>query len=119
LGAASWESVRKEEVHEVLGKDVSGRSSERIRMVHRHLIVDAEGNDIARGNGLKVDLVVGGHHAKGFLKSQVKGMVHALGNVPTEGADATRHRAPGLHVALLNPLACLEGGGPQLLQLLL
>jgi hypothetical protein len=50
---------------------------------------------------------VGGHHAKGFLYSQVK------------GTAATRHQAPGLHVALLDPLACLYGGGPQLLQLLL
>jgi hypothetical protein len=62
---------------------------------------------------------VGGHHAKGFLNSQVKGMAHALGNVPAEGAEATRHRAPSLHFALLDPLARLEGGGPQLLQLLL
>jgi hypothetical protein len=31
----------------------------------------------------------------------------------------TRHRAAGLHIALFNPLARLEGGGPQLLHLLL
>jgi hypothetical protein len=62
---------------------------------------------------------VGDHHAKGFLNSQVKGTVHVLGSVPAEGAEATRHRAPGLHFALLDPLARLEGGGLQLLQLLL
>jgi hypothetical protein len=49
----------------------------------------------------------------------MKGTAHALGNVRAEGVEATRHRAPGLHVAFINPLARLESGGPQLLQLLL
>jgi hypothetical protein len=71
LGAVSQGNVREEEVHEVLGKDVSGRSSERVHTVHRHLVVDADGNDVARGNGLEVDFVVGGHHT--------------LGNVSVEG----------------------------------
>jgi hypothetical protein len=62
---------------------------------------------------------VGGHHAEGLLNAQVKGAAHALGNMPAEGAKATRHRAPDLHIALFDPLARLEGGGPQLLQLLL
>jgi hypothetical protein len=47
------------------------------------------------------------HHAKGLLDTHVK------------GAEATRHRAPSLRLALLDFLAGLEGGGPQLLQLLL
>jgi hypothetical protein len=88
-------------------------------MVHRHLIVDADRGDIARGYGLEVDLVVRSHHAKGFLDAQVKGAAHALGDVSAEGAEATCHRAPGLHLALLDPLAHLEGGGTQLFQLLL
>jgi hypothetical protein len=119
LGAASQRSVREEEVHEVLGEDVGGRSCKRVRAVHRHLVIDTDENDVARGDGLKVDLVVGDHHAKGFLNSQVKGAARALGNMPVEGTKATRHRAPGLHITLLDLLARLEGGGPQLLQLLL
>jgi hypothetical protein len=62
---------------------------------------------------------VGSHHAEGLLDTQVKGAAHALGNVPAKGTEATCHRAPGLHLALLDPLACLECGGPQLFQLLL
>jgi hypothetical protein len=119
LGATCRGSVREEEVREVLGEDVGGRSSKRVRMVHRHLVVDADENDVARGNGLEVDLVVGDHHAEGLLDAQVKGTAQALGNMPAEGAKATRHRAPGLHIDLFDPLARLEGGGPQLLQLLL
>jgi hypothetical protein len=111
LGAASRRSVREE--------DVSGRSSERVRTVHHHLVVDADGNNVAHGNGLEVDLVVGDHHAERLLDAQVKGAAHALCNMPTEGTEATRHRASSLHIALFNPLAHLEGGGPQLLQLLL
>jgi hypothetical protein len=49
----------------------------------------------------------------------VKGAAHAPDNVPAEGAEATRHRAPNLRLTLLDLLARLEGGGPQLLQLLL
>jgi hypothetical protein len=29
---------------------------------------------------------VGHHHAEGLFDAQVKGAVHALGNMPTEGA---------------------------------
>jgi hypothetical protein len=49
----------------------------------------------------------------------VKGAAHALGNMPPEGAQATRQQAPGLRDALLNLLADLEGGGLQPLQLLM
>jgi hypothetical protein len=42
-------------------------SSKRVRTVHRHLVVDADGNDVARGNDLEVNLVVGDHHAEGLL----------------------------------------------------
>jgi hypothetical protein len=45
----------------------------------------------------------------------VKGVAHALGDVPAEGAETTRHGAPGLHLAFLDPLARLEGSGLQLL----
>jgi hypothetical protein len=58
------------------------------------------------------------HHAEGLLNTQVKGAAHGLGNVPAEGAEATCHRAPDLRLAILDPLARLEGGGSQL-QLLL
>jgi hypothetical protein len=71
------------------------------------------------GDSLEVDLVVGSHHTESLLDTQVKGAVHALGNVPTEGVEATRHRAPSLRLAFLDLLARLEGGGPQILQLLL
>jgi hypothetical protein len=49
----------------------------------------------------------------------VKSVAHAPGDMPAEGAEATRHRAPGLRLAFLDLLAGLEGGGLQLLQLLL
>jgi hypothetical protein len=62
---------------------------------------------------------VGGHHTKRLLDTQVKGVTHSPSDVPTEGAEASHHRAPGLHLAFLDLLAGLEGGGPQLLQLLL
>jgi hypothetical protein len=90
LRATRWGSVQEEEVHEV-GEDVGGRSSERIRTVHRHLAVDADRNDVACRNGLEVDLVVRRHHAEGFLNTQVKGAAHVLGNVPAEGTEATHH----------------------------
>jgi hypothetical protein len=49
----------------------------------------------------------------------MEGTAHALGDMPPKGAQAARQRAPGLCLALLDPLVGLEGGGPQLLQLLL
>jgi hypothetical protein len=62
---------------------------------------------------------VGCHHTKGLLDSQTKGTAHALRDVPAESTQATRQRAPGLRLAFFNLLADLEGGSPQLLQLLL
>jgi hypothetical protein len=62
---------------------------------------------------------VGSHHVESLLDTQVKGAAHAPGNVPTEGAEATHHRAPSFRLALLDLLARLEAGGSQLLQLLL
>jgi hypothetical protein len=119
LRAASRGSVREEEIHEVFGEDVGSRSSERVHVVHRHLVVDTDRDDIARGDGLEIDLVVRSYHTEGILDTQVKGAAHALGDVPAEGVKATCHGAPGLRLAFLNPLACLEGGGLQLFQLLL
>jgi hypothetical protein len=63
LGATSQRGVREEEVHEIFGEDVVGRSSKRVRMVHRHLVVNADGDDVARRDSLKVELVVGSHHS--------------------------------------------------------
>jgi hypothetical protein len=34
------------------------------------------------------------HHAKGFLDPQVKGAVHALSDVPAQGAETTRLELP-------------------------
>jgi hypothetical protein len=62
---------------------------------------------------------VGCHHAESLLDAQVKGAVHAPGDMPTEGAEVTRYRAPSLRLAFVDLLAGLEGSGPQLLQLLL
>jgi hypothetical protein len=59
------------------------------------------------------------HHTEGFLDPQVKGVVHVLSNVLAQSMETTRHGALGLRLALLNPLACLEGSGLQLFQLLL
>jgi hypothetical protein len=44
----------------------------------------------------------------------MKSAEHAPGDVPTNGAEAARHRTPGLRLALLDFLAGLEGGGSQL-----
>jgi hypothetical protein len=49
----------------------------------------------------------------------MEGTAHALGDMPTEGAQAARQRAPSLCLVLLDLLASLEGGGLQRLQLLL
>jgi hypothetical protein len=62
---------------------------------------------------------VGDHRATGLLGALVKGAAQALGKMPAEGAKATRRRAPGLHIALFDPLSRLEGGDPQLLHLLM
>jgi hypothetical protein len=45
--------------------------------------------------------------------------VHALEDMPAEGEQAARQRATGLRLAFFNLLADLQGGSPQLLQLLL
>jgi hypothetical protein len=39
--------------------------------------------------------------------------------MPAQSGEATCHRALDLHFAFLDALACLEGRGPQLFQLLL
>jgi hypothetical protein len=62
---------------------------------------------------------VGSHHAESLLDTQVKGATQTLGNVPAKGTEVTCHRTPDLHLTLLDPLARLEGGCPQLFQLLL
>jgi hypothetical protein len=49
----------------------------------------------------------------------VEGTLHASGNMATQGPEAVRHGAPGLPVALLNALTCLEARILQSLQFLL
>jgi hypothetical protein len=86
LWATCHGSVGEQEVGEVLGEHIGGGGGERICTVHHHLILDADRDDLARGYSLEVNLVVGRHHAKGLLDAQVKGVAHALGDVPAEGA---------------------------------
>jgi hypothetical protein len=62
---------------------------------------------------------MGPHHAEGLPDTMMEGTSHALGDVPPEGMQAARQRAPGLCLTLLDLLAGLEGGGLQRLQLLL
>jgi hypothetical protein len=81
----------EEEVREVLGKHVGGGGGERVCTIHCRLVVDAFRYDVARGNSLEVDLIVQRHHAKSLLDAQVKGAAHALGDMPAEGTEATRH----------------------------
>jgi hypothetical protein len=88
-------------------------------VVHHHLILDADRDDITQGDGLEVDLVVGRHHAKILLDAQMESATHTPGDVPAERMKAARQGAPSLHLAFLDLLAGLEGSGPQLLQLLL
>jgi hypothetical protein len=59
------------------------------------------------------------HHVERLPDAKVVGTAHPLGDVPPEGAQAACQRAPGLRLALLDPLEGLEGGGLQRLQLLL
>jgi hypothetical protein len=88
-------------------------------VVHLHLVVDADGNDVAGRDRLEVHLVARHYHAEGFLAPLVKGAAHALSDVPTQSAKTTRHGTPVLQLALLNLLARLEGGDLHLFQLLL
>jgi hypothetical protein len=90
LGAACRGSIWEEEVREVLGKHIGDRGGERVRTIHRRLVVDAVGDDLARGDSLEVDLVVRRYHAESLLDTQVKGAVHAPGDMPAKGAEATR-----------------------------
>jgi hypothetical protein len=62
---------------------------------------------------------MGPHHAGDLPDAKMEGTAHALGDMPPEGAQAARQRAPGLCLALLDLLTGLEGGGLQRLQLLL
>jgi hypothetical protein len=119
LGVACHGSVQEQEVPEVLGEDVGRRSGKRVRAVHCHLVIDVDRDNVARREGFEVDLIMGGHHTKCLLDTQVKGVAHAPGDVHNEGAEAARHQAPSLRLAFLDLLAGLEGGRPQLLQLLL
>jgi hypothetical protein len=114
LETASQRSIRKQELHEVLRKDIGSTGGERVHVVHLNLIVDTNGNDVACGDRLEVDLVVRLYHAKGFLDPQVECTVHTLSNMLAQGAEMTHHRTPGLHFAFLDALARLEGHGPQL-----
>jgi hypothetical protein len=86
LRTACRGSVWEEEVREVLGEHIGSGGSERVRTVPRHLVLDADRDDVARGDSLEVDLVVRRHHAKGLLDAQVKGAAHAPGDMPAEGA---------------------------------
>jgi hypothetical protein len=47
-------SVGEEEICEVLGEHVGGRSGESVRMVHCRLLIDIVGDDVARGDSLEV-----------------------------------------------------------------
>jgi hypothetical protein len=116
---AAGASGNRKFVNEVLGEHIGGGGGERVRTVHRHFVLDADRDDVARGDSLEVDLVVRRHHAKGLLDAQMKSATHTSGDMPAESTKATRHRAPSLRLAFLDLLAGLEGGGPQLLQLLL
>jgi hypothetical protein len=62
LGAGSF---REQEVHEILGERVSSRGGERVRVIHHHLILGADRDDVTGGHGLEVHLVMGPHHAEG------------------------------------------------------
>jgi hypothetical protein len=43
LRVAGRESIREQEIYEVLGEDVGSRGGERVHTVHRHLVVDTDG----------------------------------------------------------------------------
>jgi hypothetical protein len=83
-------------------------------MLHRHLILDAIRDDVARRHGLEVHLIVGPHHTEGLLDAQVKRAAHAPRDMPTKGAQTARQQAFGLRLALLVRLAGFEGHNAQL-----
>jgi hypothetical protein len=58
LGIARRGNIGEEEVREVLGKHVGGGGGERVCTIHRRLVVNAFGDDVARGDSLEVNLVV-------------------------------------------------------------
>jgi hypothetical protein len=111
LRATRCGSIGEEKIHEVLGKHVDSRGGERVHTIHRRLVINAFGDDVARGDGLEVDLVVRRHHAESLLDAQMKSAMHAPGDMPAESTKATRHRAPSLRLAFLDLLAGLEGAG--------
>jgi hypothetical protein len=86
LRATRRGSVGEEGICEVLDELVGGRSDESVRTVHHCLLIDTVGDDVARGDSLEVQLVVGRHHSEGLPHAQVKGAAHALGDMPAEGA---------------------------------
>jgi hypothetical protein len=65
LRAARRGSVWEQEVGEVLGEHISGGGGKRVCTVHHHLVLDADGDDVARGYSLEVDLVVGRRDGNG------------------------------------------------------
>jgi hypothetical protein len=91
LRVAGHGSVWEQEVGEVLDEHISGGGGERVRTVHHHLDLNADRDDVSRGDSLEVDLVVRHHHAKGLLDSQKKSAAHAPGDMPAENVEATHH----------------------------
>jgi hypothetical protein len=67
LRATSCGSPREQELHEVFGEDIGGGSNERVHVVHLHLVIDTDGDDVACGDDLEIDLVVRSHYAKSLL----------------------------------------------------
>jgi hypothetical protein len=88
-------------------------------VLHRHLVLDALGDNVALRHGFEVDLVVRSHHSESLLDAKVQSPVHAPGDMPAKGAQAASQRAPSLRLALFHGLAGLEGRRTQLQQLLL
>jgi hypothetical protein len=70
--SGSVSSVREEELLEGFGERPGGVSGERIHTLHRHLVLDTLGDDVALRQRLEVYLVVGPDHSEGLLDAQMQ-----------------------------------------------
>jgi hypothetical protein len=84
----SVSGVREEELLEGFGERSGGVGGERIHTLHRYLVLDTLGNDVALHQRLEVDLVVGPHHSEGLLDAQMQRPAHPLCDGTAKGTQA-------------------------------
>jgi hypothetical protein len=88
LGSIGIDGVWEQEFYKGFGERLGGVSSQRVHTLHRHLVLDALGDNLALRHGFEVDLVMRPHHSEILLDAEVQSPAHAPGDVPAEGAQA-------------------------------